>query len=299
MMQNAPLNSFDKQHSSIFTNFGFCIAREISNRRGAALYELADQYGGRAAGKVVSSIDSGGSSSSAVLNEIKILEILAGRVGPRLLQYSSSAPFPAIVSEWISGQSSRSYLESSSHTRNGAPRKEALLNLFRGMCVEVAKLHDIGLVHGDLQPAHFMVSDSGDITLIDFGMTKAPLTVDLPAEGGMVHFNSPEVCLRQQAGTSVPVLDFVSEIYSLCAVFWFLYSGNVPIRYPANAAYADCLTSIINGNRAHWPDTADVENCQFIPELENVLNAGLQTSRDLRPQSARALLAMLDKISRE
>jgi TP53 regulating kinase and related kinases len=82
--------------------------------------------------------------------------------------------------EWIPGQTIRSCLDHHFHniTASQVPSSPPLLDLMGRVGTIVARLHEIGIVHGDLTTSNLMVKQPdehgliGDVYLIDFGLAQ-------------------------------------------------------------------------------------------------------------------------------
>ena len=99
------------------------------------------------------------------------------------------------------------------------------LNLFRQVCEAVRYLHDNRVLHRDLKPANILVTSSGSVKLLDFGIAKM---LDLPADVQVKTaplltpgYASPEQVSGKPTGVA-------SDIYSLGAVLYELLTGQRP-----------------------------------------------------------------------
>jgi tetratricopeptide (TPR) repeat protein/tRNA A-37 threonylcarbamoyl transferase component Bud32 len=105
----------------------------------------------------------------------------------------------------------------------------ARLRLFLAACTAVAHAHANLVVHRDLKPANILVTDAGDVKLLDFGVATlleadAPVTSDLTRLTGRVftpEFAAPEQ-LRGEAITTA------TDVYSMGAMLYALLTGLRP-----------------------------------------------------------------------
>ena len=145
---------------------------------------------------------------------------------------------------------------------------------------------ELGHVHRDLKPENLLLNGKGLLKITDFGCV-----TDLggrPSEAsscfvlGTPHFMSPE----QAQGKRV---DFRSDIYSLGATFYYLFSGRVPFDGPS---VMDVLL-----HQIHSPLTPMRKICLELPRaLCWVVEKMLAKSPDDRYQDYDELLHDLEKL---
>ena len=98
----------------------------------------------------------------------------------------------------------------------------------------LAHTHEKGLLHGDVKPSSLVVNDTGDIKILDVGMSE--FTFGSKDESGeqkdlepkAVNYLAPELC----GGDPQP--DPRSDIYSLGCTLYFLLTGEPP--FPSGTA---------------------------------------------------------------
>ncbi|HKQ96623.1 MAG TPA: serine/threonine-protein kinase, partial [Candidatus Polarisedimenticolia bacterium] len=125
-----------------------------------------------------------------------------------------------IVMEYIDGVPLGRYLQ-----RQPAPTIADRLRLALQITSAAEAAHKAGIIHRDLKPDNILVSAAGHAKVLDFGIARAMAgATTLTAEGtllGSPRYMSPE----QIQGTD---LDHRTDIYSLGAVLYFLFTGVEP-----------------------------------------------------------------------
>ena len=129
-----------------------------------------------------------------------------------------------LVMELLSGQHLEAVLQK--HLRI-VPREAA------GWVCQAARglqyAHEHGLIHGDVKPTNLMVTDAGQIKLMDFGLarrvTKGAAKGDDGWFQGTPEYASPEAAIGEPA-------DHRGDIYSLGATLYHLLAGRPPFMGP-------------------------------------------------------------------
>lgn len=113
---------------------------------------------------------------------------------------------PYFVMEYVDGQPLHHWL------KQRKPDKEEALQAFAHICEAVASAHQHLVVHRDLTPPNILISDGGDVKLIDFGIARPDSDDKEPdLSSGLSFtpgFSAPE---RKDGGTAT----VLSDIYSL------------------------------------------------------------------------------------
>jgi serine/threonine protein kinase len=101
--------------------------------------------------------------------------------------------------------------------------------LARELAGVLARVHAQGVLHRDINPANFALSDDGNTaTLVDFGLATRVARVQATPEEAMVLAGTLEYISPEQTGrTGLPV-DQRSDLYSLGATYFALLTGRPP-----------------------------------------------------------------------
>lgn len=88
--------------------------------------------------------------------------------------------------------------------------------------IEIA--HFNGIIHRDINPNNIMIDDNGDVKVIDFGICKIKEMVNNSTvyNMGTNMYSAPEVHMHSQNATEQ------SDLYSIGAVLYFLFTGELP-----------------------------------------------------------------------
>ena len=195
---------------------------------------------------------------------------------------SGEEPAPYIVIELISGHTLRELI----HKGERVPLKRAL-EIGEGILAALEYSHHSGIVHRDIKPANIMITDHGDVKVLDFGIARA--LADLGATltstwnvVGTAQYLSPEQALGE-------VADLRSDIYSTGCLLYEVLTGQPPFtgETPVSIAYQHVSGSLI------VPSTIVSE----LPTgIDTLLMVALAKSPDDRYQSAGLMLDDLYKI---
>ena len=195
---------------------------------------------------------------------------------------SGEEPAPYIVMELISGHTLRELI----HKGERVPLKRAL-EIGEGILAALEYSHHSGIVHRDIKPANIMITDSGDVKVMDFGIARA--LADLGATltstwnvVGTAQYLSPEQALGE-------VADLRSDTYSTGCLLYEVLTGKPPFtgETPVSIAYQH-VSGVLVAPSSIVPD---------LPAgIDTLLTVALAKNPDDRYQSAGLMLDDLYKI---
>ena len=195
---------------------------------------------------------------------------------------SGEEPAPYIVMELVSGHTLRELI----HRGERVPLKRAL-EIGEGILAALEYSHERGIVHRDIKPANIMITDQGDVKVMDFGIARA--LADLGATltstwniVGTAQYLSPEQALGE-------VADLRSDIYSTGCLLYEVLTGKPPFTgdTPVSIAYQH-VSGVLIAPSAIQPD---------LPEgVDVILAVALAKKPENRYQSAGLMLDDLFKV---
>lgn len=185
-----------------------------------------------------------------------------------------------LVMEFVEGKNLRDHVKLLAGGR--LPAGEAL-PLLRQAIRGLEEAQRLQVVHRDIKPDNLMLTDRGILKIADFGIAK-PLQEDfsmtLTSElVGTPLYMSPEQCQGEAN------LDFRSDMYSLGATFYYLLTGEPPIR--ASSVYELIQTKTKMANLCLWKALPGLDENN---PLSRVIERMTALSRDDRYPSYEALL---------
>ena len=188
---------------------------------------------------------------------------------------------PYIVMELITGESLRQLLQ------KGLIPQARALEIVEGILQALEYSHKEGIVHRDIKPGNIMITDSGDIKVMDFGIARA--TDDIGATMtntwnvvGTAQYLSPEQATGEMA-------DGRSDLYSLGCLMYELLTGRPPFTgdTPVSIAYQHVSSPITPASQVKPGLSTDIDR---------MLEVVLSKDPNNRYQDATAMLADLRRV---
>jgi serine/threonine-protein kinase len=168
-----------------------------------------------------------------------------------------------MVMEFVRGRS----LEEMLHARRRLPLRLAL-RIFEQALDGIAHAHAHGIVHRDIKPGNIMVTEDGQVKVMDFGIARVLGGTRMTKAGhlvGTLEYMAPE----QVRGRDV---DARTDIYALGVLLYELLTGRVPFRGDSDYALI----------RAHVEDAPPPPR-QFSPDLPEGIEAAILRALEKAP----------------
>lgn len=146
-----------------------------------------------------------------------------------------------MVMEMVRGQTLEAILE-----QRGAPfTTQEALAIIAQASDGLSYAHEMGIVHRDIKPANLILTNTGLLKIMDFGIARAQGTQRMTRDGsivGTLAYMSPEQCRGQE-------VDGRTDQYSLAIVLYEMLTGKVP--FEATTDY-ELMQAHINSS-PEWP----------------------------------------------
>lgn len=207
--------------------------------------------------------------------EQMIMPRLTGPHVPRVMGQGDFTVMPYIVTEKIPGGSMHGLVK-----RAPLPISE-VIEVAARMAAAVHDLHKQHVIHLDLKPDNFLQRETGEMVLIDFGLSRHDHLPDLLAEEftipmGTFPYIAPEQYLKQRG-------DLRSDLYALGAMIYQLATGTLPFGEP------DTLKQV---RQRLWRDPVPPRAIRTeIPEwLQEIILRAMEVDPGRRYQSAAQMI---------
>ncbi len=217
--------------------------------------------------------------SSASLNHPSIVSVYD--TGEELATDGSGIAQPYIVMEYVAGRTLRDILREG---RKILP--ERALEISSGVLSALDYSHRAGIIHRDIKPGNVMLTPSGDVKVMDFGIARAisdasSAMTQTAAVVGTAQYLSPE----QARGETV---DSRSDVYSAGCLVYELLTGRPPFvgDSPVAVAYQHVREPAVP------PSDHDTS---LTPEIDAIVMKALAKRVEDRYQSAAAMRADIER----
>ncbi|MEX0727363.1 MAG: protein kinase [Planctomycetaceae bacterium] len=171
--------------------------------------------------------------------------------------------------------------------KEGPLRWDVAVEFAIQMCAGLGYAHDQGVVHRDVKPGNFLLTEKQQIKLADFGLATLAAAEKLTSEGrtqGTFQYMAPE----QIRGKPAPCPQ--TDLYALGCVLFEMLTGFVP--FDADTP-AECLHKHLKNAPPRVGEY--VSNCPL--ELDHLVNDLLAKDIEDRPASAQVVVRRLREIN--
>jgi serine/threonine protein kinase len=216
---------------------------------------------------------------------------VAGLRHPNIVQvydFDTYEGHPYIVMEYINGPSLATYLRGL-HKNGGRLTLKQVAQLLKPLANGLDYAHSQGIIHRDIKPGNIiLINDNAEYSpdkplpadtnciITDFGLARISGSLTQTASGlvsGTPAYMSPE---QAQGNSSV---DYRADIYSLSVVLYEMLAGRPPFD-------GDSTLGVILKHISEPPPLIE----DVSPEIQAVVNKGLEKLPENRHSSARELL---------
>lgn len=186
-----------------------------------------------------------------------------------VLEFFSENNTGYLVMEFLDGQTLLTYA-----TSVGRIDPVTALNIILPVADALKACHATGLIHRDVSPDNIFLTNDGNIKLLDFGAARVAIglrstNLSVILKPGYAPFEQYQSKAHQGPGT---------DIYALCATFYRLITGTVPVNSPDR----------IGGSALEMPSELGIS----IPaKLEQVIVKGMALEYGKRYPDIAAFLA--------
>jgi serine/threonine-protein kinase len=139
-----------------------------------------------------------------------------------------------MVMEFVRGETLERMAERLGHL---SPQRSA--ELCMQALAALAHAHSMGVVHRDLKPANLMITETGSVKIMDFGIARVTGTEHLTNAGFMMGtpaYMAPEQVMGHE-------IDARADLYALGVVYYRLVSGKLPFKGDTPFAMAQSQVS--------------------------------------------------------
>ncbi|MET0452402.1 MAG: Stk1 family PASTA domain-containing Ser/Thr kinase [Mycobacterium sp.] len=185
---------------------------------------------------------------------------------------TATGPLPYIVMEYVDGVTLRDIVHNDGPI---APRRA--IEIIADACQALNFSHQHGIIHRDVKPANIMMSKTGAVKVMDFGIARAlhdggVSVTQTAAVIGTAQYLSPE----QARGETV---DARSDVYSLGCVLYEVLTGEPPF-------VGDSPVAVAYQHVREDPVPPSERNPDLSPDLDAVVLKALAKNPENRYQTA-------------
>lgn len=200
---------------------------------------------------------------------------------------NEAGPLTFIVMQYIEGETLAQAMEREPLTLSAA------LAIAEQAAEGLSEAHAHGIIHRDIKPQNMMLTQRGQLKILDFGLAKQVVSSD------SVESEAPTATLLSTPGHVVGTMPYMSpeqvqgdplapssDVFSLGVMLYEMLAGKHPFR---DKSAAVTMSRILLGE----PIPTDKFQTQVSPELQTLLSKMLRKDKATRYQNAEELLTDL------
>lgn len=181
---------------------------------------------------------------------------------------------PYFAMEWCSSPNMKQRL------LQGNDRKLATLipKIIEQAAQALSYFHKMGWVHRDIKPDNFLVTDEGDVKLIDFALAKRcarGIAKWFSLKPKLVQGTKTYISPEQIRGTP---LDGRADLYSFACTLHELLTGRPPFT-------GTSVNDLLNKHLRSSPPSLEAGNPNVTPEFAQLIRRSMAKNRDARPKT--------------
>jgi serine/threonine protein kinase len=175
--------------------------------------------------------------------------------------------------------------------RYGPQPEGRVIHILKQICGSLYEAHSLGMVHRDVKPANVMINRRGGepdvVKVLDFGLVRAIDEAKRSQQSGGL--SGTPLYMSPEAIQTPDLVDARSDLYAVGAIGYFLLTAQPVFQ-------ATTLVELCQQHMTALPIAPSERGGRGIsPELESALLACLEKNRAQRPQTARDLMALLER----
>jgi len=133
-----------------------------------------------------------------------------------------------ISMEYVEGKTLKEIIKENStlKTQHSTLSIERIIDITTQICEGLKEAHEKGIIHRDIKSDNIMVTDKGQIKIMDFGLAKLrgqPGTTKMGTTMGTANYMSPEQAMGKE-------IDHRTDIWSLGVVMYEMVAGELPFK---------------------------------------------------------------------
>ena len=257
----------------------YVIKKEIGSGGMARVFLCEDRELGKYVAVKVLSLDPGTPTSNQqrFKEEMRLVQYIKSPYIVRFYEGKYDKNIKYLAMEYVQGKMLKEVIE-----MQGRLQPDRAVDFAIQIAKGFAEIHAQNIVHRDLKTSNVMITNSGKVKIIDFGIAISDDSARFTQTGkviGSVHYLAPELINQEEASPQ-------SDIYALGIIMYEMLIGHPPHRgkTPLETAMKHRTDPIIPVNKI-YPN---------IPQaLANIIIKATAKKKELRYQSMRQLEADL------